>query len=234
MNNTDPGIIKPKVILFDVYETLLDMSQVERKLNAILKSRKAYIVWFELLMQYCLIDNAITSFNDFNSIAKATLEMTAHRIGEKIDHDETGQILGMLKHLPVNEDVQEGLSALHDLNIRIAAITNSSAEIVCERMESTGLISYFEKVLSAEHTKKYRPAPEVYQWAIDELKTKPGEMLFVSAHDWDILGANNAGIRTAYKIQKKLLPYPLGIKPDFKFEKLRELANKLADLQSAE
>src|SRR3954454_24536816 len=105
---------KPQIIVLDVYGTILDMSEMKRKVNSLLDSRKGYLIWFELFMQYCFVDNCTIQFNDFTSIAKATMQMTAYKLGRKIDDNTIDSVLEILKHLPVQYGVQQGLSALID------------------------------------------------------------------------------------------------------------------------
>src|SRR3954469_11686941 len=114
-----------KVVLLDVYGTLLNMSEVEKRVNSLMDNRRAYIKWFDLFMQYCFVDNCTNQFSDFSSIARATMQMTAHLFGKTIRSEDEERVLALLKHLPLLEGVQEGLSALHDSNFRIAALTNS-------------------------------------------------------------------------------------------------------------
>ena len=222
---------KHKIIVLDVYETMLDMSDVERKVNSLMDSRKGYLLWFELFMQYCFVDNCTVQFNDFVSIARATMQMTASKLDRNIAAHEIDNILETLKQLPVHEGVQAGLSALNDEGYRIAALTNSPGKVVCERMERTGLISYFECVLSAEHVKKYKPSVEVYRWAAKKANAKEDEMLFVSAHGWDIAGAANAGMTTAFMQSGNEILYPLAPKPGFFCSSLLDLANQLKEVQ---
>ncbi len=221
---------KPAVVLLDVYETLLDMTVVEKRVNQILDNKRGYFLWFELFMQYCFVDNCIVQFNDFASIAYATMQMAGRTLGEEIDEHDINEVLELLKHLPVHEGVQEGLSQLNDAGFRIAALTNSPERTVTERMERTGLISYFEKVLSAEHVRKYKPSLEVYEWAIAQLNVQPGEVLLVSAHGWDLAGAVNAGMQTAYLKQSKQMLYPLAPKPNYICTSLTDLASQLKPL----
>lgn len=155
--------MKSELILFDVYETLLDMSEVRRRVNDLMDSRSGYTLWFELCMQYCFVDNCTIQFNPFDSIARATMYMAGEYFHRKINEHDITDVLEVMKHLPLHEGVQGGLSALHDKGYRIAALTNSPGNIVLERMNRTGLISYFEKVLSAEHVQKYKPCIEVYE-----------------------------------------------------------------------
>lgn len=218
---------QPKLILLDVYETLLDMSEVEKKVNQLMNSKHGYTIWFELFMQYCFVDNCIEQFNDFPSIAFATMQMAGQTLATEIREEDINNIMQLLKHLPVHEGVQEGLSNLNDQGFRIAALTNSPERTVTERMERTGLISYFRKVMSAEHIGKYKPYLEVYKWAVKEMEAKPHETLLVTAHGWDIAGAVNAGMQTAYLKQSKQMLYPLSPKPDYSCTGLVDLAHQL-------
>lgn len=228
MKHPETGLQRPKLILFDVYDTLLNMSDIEKKVNLILDSRNGYTIWFELFMQYCFVDNCTSQFHDFNAIANATMQMAAYSMGENVKQEKINSVLEMLKHLPLYEGVQEGLSAIHDQNLRIAALTNSPENTVRERMERTGLISYFEKVFSAEQVRKYKPDVAVYNWAAHELKLQPNEILLVTSHGWDVAGAANAGMKTAYRQQSRQLLYSLSHTPDLIFTDLTDLAGKIS------
>jgi len=219
--------IKTQVIVFDVYETLLDMTDIEREINLILDSRRAYTVWFGLFNQYCFADNSLDTFHDFISIAKAALQMTGQQLGRPVSDANAENVLTLLKHLPVHEEVQESLSALADKGYRLAALTNVPEKVVCERMERTGLISYFEKVLSAEKVKKYKPEKIVYQWASEKLMADLKNMLMVTVHGWDIAGAANAGMKTFFLKRDRQILYPLSPAPDMTCRSFAELRSLL-------
>lgn len=220
-------IPRPKVIFIDVYQTLLDMADMERRVNGLLDSKRGFNLWFELFMQYCFVENCTSQFNNFISIARATLEMSMTIFSRRVDHEKIEDTLELLHHLPVNENAPEGLSRLNDAGFRIVALTNAPQDIVMNRMERTGLVSYFEKVLSAEHVKKYKPCTEVYRWAMKELDVTATESLLVSSHGWDIAGACNAGMQTAYLQQERQVPYPLTPHPNFVCKNLTELTTQL-------
>lgn len=223
-------ISRPKLLLFDVYETLLDMSLIKKRVNSLLDNKRGFALWFELFMQYCFVDNCIEQFNPFPDIARATLQMAGKVLGEKVADSEIDDLLLLLKHLPVKEGVATGLSLLQDQGYRIAALTNSTQQIVEDRMERTGLISYFEKVLSAEHVGKYKPSLEVYQWAAKQLHVEANEVLLISAHGWDIAGACNAGMHTAYILQDSQMLYPLAPTPALQARSIEGLADELRKL----
>jgi 2-haloacid dehalogenase len=221
-----------KLVLFDVYGTLLDMGSVEKKVNELLGSKRGYNYWFELFMQYCFVDNCIAKFNNFNAIATATMQMAAHSFNAGMNKEDISDVLGLLKQLPINRDVEKGLSRLNDLGFRIAALTNSPRETVIDRMERTGLISYFEKVLSAEYVGKYKPDIKVYNWAAETLGLPPGEIMMVSIHSWDLAGAANAGMMTGYIKQVNHILYPLVTGTDLICSDLADLVNQISAWQN--
>jgi 2-haloacid dehalogenase len=217
----------PRVILLDVYETLLDMDDVERRVNHLMDSKRGYTIWFEMFMQYCFVENCTSKFNPFAAIGKATLQMAGKLLGRNITEEDGDNLLELLKHLPLHDGVQNGLSHLKDLGFRIAALTNSPEKITRERMGPTGLVSFFEMVLSAETIKKYKPCTDVYNWAAQMVQEESQHILLVSAHGWDIAGAGNAGMQTAYVQQSKQMLYPLAPAPDYTCKNLEDLARQM-------
>jgi 2-haloacid dehalogenase len=222
-------IIKPKVIVFDVYETLLDMGEIEHRINQLTDSKRGYLLWFEIFMQNCFVDNSLDTFHDFLSIARASLQMTAFKLAGTITDIEADEVLELLEHLPVKEEVQSALSQLNDYGYEIIALTNAPENVVCDRMERTGLISYFDKVLSAESVKKYKPEKKVYEWAAGKVSMNTGDMLMVTSHGWDIAGAANAGMKTALVKKNKQILFPPALKPDLLCKNLLNLVDMLGE-----
>ncbi|HEX2536074.1 MAG TPA: haloacid dehalogenase type II [Chitinophagaceae bacterium] len=220
-----PG--KPQVILLDVYDTLLDMSDVERRVNNLLDSKRGFRIWFELMMQYCFVENCTGRYHDFTAIGKATLKMAGKILGEAVSEDRIDDLLHLMRQLPLQEDAHDGLSALYDQGFRLAALTNAPRDVLNERMERTGLVSYFEAVLSGEEIKKYKPDKAVYQWAARNLRVAPEECLLVTVHSWDLMGALSAGMQAAFLNRPGQLLYPLAPEPHYTAGSLGELAELL-------
>lgn len=227
MQSKSGNFPRPQMLLMDVYETMLDMSEVERRVNSITDSKRGYLIWFELFMEYCFVDNCTAQFNDFISIARATLKMTGKALRREVSEMEIDRVLELMKHLPLHAGVQKGLSLLNDMGFRMAALTNSSEKMVSDRMGPTGLVSYFERVLSAEHVHKYKPSIIVYKWAAEQLEVPLDEVLLVTAHGWDIAGGANAGMQTALIKRSNQVLYPLAPEPNYICTSLIDLAQKL-------
>jgi 2-haloacid dehalogenase len=56
----------------------------------------------------------------------------------------------------------------------------------------------WHQALSAEDAQAFKPAPEVYQLAVDAARCPSERVLMVAAHAWDLRGAQAVGMRTAY------------------------------------
>jgi 2-haloacid dehalogenase len=226
LSNSDALLFRPKCILFDVYETILDLSDVQQRVNSFLNSSKGFKLWFGLFMQYCFVCNSTNQYQPFVDIAKATMTLTANMLGVQLTENKQEEILWLLKHLPLKSDVQESLSLLSDEGFELAALTNSPMSTVAERMQPTGLISYFQFVMSAEELKKYKPAVEVFEKAVQKSGFLANQVLMVSSHGWDLIGAHSAGLQTAY-IGKPKLFYSLAPTPNYNALNVLDLATQL-------
>lgn len=219
---------RPQYILFDVYDTLLDMSEIKRRINSALNSKRGYELWFGLLTQYTLLHNCTVPFQPFTEVCRATLRMAGVQLDKQISDGHIEDLLYLMRYLPLHDGISQLLSQLCDAGFRLAALTNAPHNVVWDRMERTGLMSYFHPLLSSEAIGKFKPDPEVYQWAARQCGVTTGACMLVSAHDWDIAGAHQAGMQTAYIERPHQLAYPLGPEPNLYLKQLEQLL-QLAD-----
>lgn len=218
---------KPSVIIFDVNETLLDMSPLKKKINSLLNSPEGFRIWFGMLLQYSLVDNCTNNYHDFLAIADAALDMVAKALKVDIDDKEKKEALQTIKELSAYDDVPKGLKQLKESGFRLATLTNSPLATLTAQLQSAKLTEYFEATLSIDNIKKYKPALETYQWAAKQLSANASDVMLVAAHGWDIAGALQAGLQTAFIERKGQSLYPLAAKPDFTAKDLTELANSI-------
>ncbi len=221
---------KPSVILFDVNETLLDMSPLKKKVNNILNSKRGFRIWFGMLLQYSLVDNCTGQYHDFSTIADATLDMAAQALQREIEENEKKEALALMKKLSAYTDVEEGLKLLKQAGFRLATLTNSPMQTLSAQLDHTGLTKYFEATLSIDAIKKYKPSSESYQYAARTLGVSTSEIIMVAAHGWDIAGAMQAGLQAAFIERKGQSLYPLASNPQFVCEDLVEFANAIIKL----
>lgn len=217
----------PIVILFDVNETMLDMSPLKGKVNLLLGTEDGFRIWFGMLLQYTLVDNSTRSYHDFPAIADATLDMAAKTMGKKLNEGDKKAALGLIKRLKAYPDVEKGLKLLKSAGYRLATLTNSPMPTQTAQLAHAGLTKYFEQTLSIDEIKKYKPALETYQYAAKALGVNTEDMLMVAAHGWDLAGAMNAGMQTAFIERKGQALYTLAGKPHYMGKDLVALAKSI-------
>ena len=122
-------------------------------------------------------------------------------------------------------DVVAGLTRLRRRFI-VASLSDGNIALLVN-MAKHGALPW-DCVLSAELARQYKPAPEVYLTAVGLLGLKPSEVLMVAAHDWDLEGAQAAGLRTAF-IQRSLDTISVGTSSHATWDMEANDFNDLAD-----
>ncbi|PKH68971.1 haloacid dehalogenase type II [Flavobacterium sp. ALD4] len=215
------------VLIFDVNETLLDMTPLKTSVNALLDNEQGFRIWFGMLLHYSTVSNSINEYHDFGTIAGATLTMAATSMNKKVNEDEIKEALSTIKTLQAYPDVEKGLQLLKDNGFRLATLTNSPPHALKQQLINSNLTLYFEQALSIDSLKKYKPAAETYLWAAKELAVKPEEMLMIAAHGWDLAGASHAGLATCFIAREGQSLYTLSSKPDFEANDILAIAEQL-------
>ena len=222
-------MIKPKVIFFDVNETLLDLQSMQASVKKALGDRDDLLpLWFSMMLHHSLVDSTTERFHGFGEIGTATLMMLAQINDIPLEEKDAREaIVTPLRALPPHPDVKEGLQALKDKGYVLASLTNSSNEGVRTQFENAGLTKYFEAQLSVEDIEIYKPDLRVYNWALKTMGVKPEEAMMVAAHGWDIAGIKAAGMQAAFISRPGKVIYPLALAPDCTARDLLELNDLL-------
>jgi len=163
-----------RVLVFDVIETLLDLQALDPAFQAVFEDgRGVRQQWFQQMLQSALVATVTDAYRDFSVLGRAALEMTAQRHGVHLSAEDQQGILGTIRQLPAHPDAAEGLTRLRDAGFRMAALTNSTAEVAEAQLQHAGLRDFFELALSADMAKRLKPAREAYHMAAQRLGVEP-------------------------------------------------------------
>ena len=72
----------------------------------------------------------------------------------------------------------------------------------------------------------------MYDWVIKKMAIPKKEVLYVSAHGWDVMGAMQAGLDSVYLEQAELLYYPIAKKPTYSFKNLDRFVQECVAVKS--
>ena len=216
----------PRVIVFDLIGTLLDLQAMDTHFERFFGDAAVRREWFMQTLQLAMAATLTNDYEDFGVQADTGLEITARRYKVSMLGEEKNLILSTLRKLRPYPEVARSLQRLRDSGLRLATLTNSTAQ-AAEAQLNAGLRDHFEQVVSADEIHCFKPAPEVYHLAAKRLGVEPGQVRIVSAHDWDVTGALRAGCAAAFVARPGHVMNPFGPQPDVKGADLGEIAEKI-------
>jgi 2-haloacid dehalogenase len=221
----------PRVIVFDLMGTLLDLQALDVYFERFFDNSAIRKEWFAQTLQLSMAALLTNAYEDFGVQTDTGLEITARRYKVSMLGEEKNLILGTLRKLRPFPDVSKSLQRMRDAGLRLAALTNSTAQAVEAQLAHAGLREHFEEVISADEIHCFKPAPEVYHLAARRLGVEPGQLRLVSAHDWDVTGALRAGCAASFVARPGQVMNPFGPQPDMKGTDLDEVADQILAIE---
>lgn len=220
----------PRVIVFDVNETLSDLGPLSQRFSDIGLSREMSQVWFASVLRDGFALSTVGASEKFAVIGSEVLRsmLVGHTITEDVDA-AIQHVLEGFGALSLHPDVPEGIKKLKSLGLRLVTLTNGATAVSERLLSEAGLRIHFERLMSVEDAGLWKPAYGAYKYAQTICEVAADDMLLVAVHPWDINGAADAGLSTAW-INRSGKPYPSYFKPpDFKVAALGDLAEALEE-----
>ncbi|MEU1599774.1 haloacid dehalogenase type II [Streptomyces sp. NPDC005708] len=203
-----------RVVAFDVNETLLDLSALDRPFEKLLGSSVLRTQWFALMLQLSFVGGLTGSYVDFSTAQRAALRMLARREGVRLTEEQVQQTVDLMSSLPPHPEVPGALRRLADTDLYVVALTNSLEAVAEAQLRHAGIRDAFDRVFSADSVRRLKPAPEPYLSVAQAFRVSPGDVRLVAAHAWDVTGALHVGCQAAFVRRPGKVPSPLGPQPD--------------------
>lgn len=221
------------VLVFDVVGTLLDLSALDNEFQEIFGHSGVRREWFNEVQILFLTSIAIDAYTEFTKITEGALKVVEQRHNKTLTAGQRTDLLSKMKELPIFPDVKEGLQMLRDAGFTLALLTNSASRSVVQALKGAGILHHFQKVLSADSVKRFKPSPAPYQMAAKELGVGISSVMLVAAHAWDVSGAKSAGCQTCFVSRPDEVLYEITPKPDLIASDLRDLSRQIASRSAA-
>lgn len=198
----------PSVIVFDVNETLSDMSPMGERFAEVGVPAQLAKLWFATLLRDGFALTAAGGNGAFAEIGAEALRGLLATSDLAMDLDQAVEhVMAGMAGLGLHPDVPEGVRSLRKAGYRLVTLTNGSAQVAERLFMPAGIRDEFERLLSVEDAPGWKPAPAAYHYAAAACGVDPGDMLLVAVHPWDIHGAARAGLGTAW-INRTGASYP--------------------------
>lgn len=217
------------VIVFDVNETLLDITMLEPLFERLFGEASVMRAWFAELVLYSQTLTLSGRYTPFGDLAGGVLRMVAQNKGVAASDADVAELKSLIASMPAHEDVKPALAKLRAAGFTLVTLTNSAPSPSPTPLEKAGIASYFDQSFSIAEVGKFKPHPATYELVADRLGVHPSGLCMVACHIWDTIGAQSAGCQGAFiaRPNNSVLLAPEVPKPDFVSEDLSDLAAQI-------
>ena len=219
----------PSIIVFDVNETLLDITTLEPLFARLFGDKQILREWFTQLVLYSQTMTLSGLYTPFGGLGIGALQMTADIHEITLTDDDIDELKERMSEMPAHPDAVSALTKLRDAGFRLVTLTNSASSPSPTPLEKAGLSEFFEQSFSVEKVARFKPAPETYQMVAKELAVEMSDLCLVACHLWDTIGAQAAGCQGAFlkRPYNAILPASNVPMPDFMASDLVTLAEQI-------
>ena len=213
-----------RACIFDAYGTLFDYRSAASRCRDVLGENfdQVNALWREKQLQYSWLRAIQGRHVDFWQVTGEALDF-ALDTAAIADSTVRDRLMAMYLKLDAFPEVPDMLKRLNVAGLKTAILSNGSPEMLDAAVRNAGIGSLLDAVLSVEAVGVYKPHPKVYQYAIDQLGIKAGEIAFQSSNAWDAHAASLCGMRVIWCNRYRQRTERLPELPDFEIASLAEL-----------
>ncbi len=194
-----------RALTFDVFGTTVDwrtgVAAQARRLGALNRVEADWEqlagAWRALYMPSMdRVRRGEVPWTNFDRLHRVSLDQVLREVGaEGFDEAARDELTLAWERLPPWPDAAPGLERL-GRRFTVATLSNGN------RSQQTALVRFaklpFQRLLSAEDFRHYKPDPEVYLGAAAALGLEVSQVMMVAAHKSDLRAAQAAGMRAAF------------------------------------
>jgi 2-haloacid dehalogenase len=213
--------IAPSICVFDVNETLLDIESMTPMFKRLFGDGKVVREWFNQLILYSDAISLSGPYTTFFTLGQGVLKMLGSIHNVHIADSDVDELRTRLLTMPAHPDVSPGMKQLKDAGFRLVTFTNSPPDPQSNPLKNAGIDGWFEKSLSVDRVRRFKPAAQGYHMVAEELQVQPAALCMIAAHTWDTIGAQCVGYSAALiarpgnaPLDVPGLPLPDAVAPD--------------------
>jgi|TARA_B110000881_G_C18581383_1_gene521960 2-haloacid dehalogenase len=188
-----------KHAVFDAYGTLFDVhsaaAQHQKKLGD--KAQAVSTLWRTKQLEYTWLRSLMHRYVNFAQVTREALDYALESHGIE-DESLRQDLLNAYHQLSCYPEVPETLQKLKQQGLGTSILSNGSFEMIESGVRNSGLKELLDGVFSVETIRIFKPDPQVYQLAVDQLGCDPQEILFFSSNAWDVSGSATFGFQAVW------------------------------------
>ena len=219
----------PEALAFDMYGTLVDPVGISKQLERYLPDRAQRLaeVWRQKQLEYTFRLAAMERYEDIEQVTRNALDYALAVVGRELRSEQKDALIAQYNDLERFADVGPGLERLKEAGHAMIVFSNGVPHMLDALMDAAELRPYFQGFVSVDEVKTYKPSPKTYRHAARRLERPIGEVRLVSSNPFDDIGAETAGMKSAWVDRSGGLFDTLGSPPEIVVGTLTELADAL-------
>jgi 2-haloacid dehalogenase len=171
-------------------------------------------LWRTRQFEYQWLRALSGQYADFWRATGDALTFAARTLGLALTPADQTTLMNVYLELPVWPDAARALKTLRDAGVKLALLTNMTAPLVVGAIRRGGLEGVFDRVISTDAIRTYKPDPRAYQLGVDALRLPKDAILFAAFAGWDAAGAKAFGYPTFWVNRFGSEAEQLGAPPD--------------------
>lgn len=220
MTSTNPI----KAFVFDAYGTVFDPHSVVDLAETLFpgKGKALSQTWRSKQIEYMFIRTLMDRYIPQDENTQAALVYACKVLGLAYDDYILGRLMDAYLHLRPFPEAVDALEALASFKRAILSVgTPAMLEAVAT---NAGIRQHFDRLISVDPVRVYKPHPRTYQLVLDELGLEKSDVGFVTSNFFDVAGAKSFGFTVFWINRSGAVPDELGVVPDAVLGGLTELA----------
>ncbi|MFB6305064.1 MAG: haloacid dehalogenase type II [Haloferacaceae archaeon] len=222
----------PEALCFDVYGSTHDQGSVADALGdatglpddvAGEMARR----WADSQLRYSMEVTLMDRYETWWELAARALDDVLAYYGVDLDDDERDAVLDTYNHLDPHEG-WEPLRRLREAGHELYILSDGNPEMLETLAGNTGMDEHLDGIISVHEARAFKPAPEAYRTVLDHVDRELDECRMVATHLFDLAGAANVGMRTAFVNRHGVPDRYMGFSPDLTVPTYERLADELA------
>jgi len=219
-----------RTVTFDSYSTLVDVEAAERALaDRVPDPGPVSDLWRSRSLEYTFVANHTDAYKPFYEMNRDALQYALEVFGIDLSTEERDAILAVYHELDVFTDVRDGIERLRDAGYPCYVLSNGNPEMLASMVDHAGIADLLADTISADEVGRFKPDAELYRHAAARTGTPVERIVHVTAGWFDVMGAQHAGMQSAW-VNRKTQPWDaFGGDPDLTIETFSELADALSE-----
>ncbi len=222
-----------KVLLFDTWGTLVDNYSIADVIEQyVYESNLAHRIaadWRQHQKWAMFYTTCADAFVIHPGLNNACLKWALDKNNVKLPEKAFNDICNQYHKLRAYPEVVNALKGMKDLGLILKIVANPTKKMIEDHSRFAGTLPYIDEIISSgEEARAYKPSPKVYQLGMARAGCKKEEILWVTGHFWEIVGARRQELDCAWVNRAQQPKLEIGYDATYTVPHMQALTDLLA------